>query len=150
MLAQHNSPTSHGAEGQSSNQSIYPEKCWSTTDEDFDTRSLNGLILANDWLRAGDVVYSAEKGAVKLNDLVNADDIIAIIAERARLYGGAAAADGYPDVTAIQKGILNGALAAWIVLCCEPDFLAANNVQRHALTDRDLDAAARAVIGGAQ
>jgi hypothetical protein len=148
MLAQQISPASHAGEEHSSCPACGRGKSWSTDNADFDATSLNGLILANDWLRAGDIVYSADKGNAKLSDLIDADDIIILMSQRAAALAGDLA-NGYPGVSATQKGILNGALAGWIALCCEPQFLATRNVQRHALTDRDLDAAARAVIGGA-
>lgn len=126
-----------------------PVQCWSTTNERFDAESLEGLIIANDWLRAGDAAYVADKTAISLNSLCDADDVILIMSQRATKLAGDAA-DGYPGVSAQEKKILNGALAGWMALCCEPTFFGFTNVRRVTLTDADLDAAARVVIGGAQ
>lgn len=125
-----------------------PAPCWSTSPspEDFDAESLSNLIIANDWLRAGDIVHFGEKRAIALNELIDADDIILLMNQRAQALAGAAA-DGYPGVTDTEKKILNGALRGWIALCCLPKFFGIEGIRRHTVTDADLDAAARAVIG---
>jgi hypothetical protein len=125
-----------------------PVQCWSTVNERFDAESLEALVIANDWLRAGDAVYVADKQAIALSSLCDADDVILIMSQRAAKLAGDAA-DGYPGVGEQQKKILNGALAGWMALCCEPTFFGFTNVRRHTVTDADLDAAARVVIGGA-
>ena len=152
MLADKFTPAAHAGEDQSSGaagEAKAATECWSTTAEDFDSETLSNLIKANDWLRAGDIVYVGEKKAIALGDLVDADDIILLMSQRAAALGGAAA-DGYPGVIEMHKRILNGALRGWIALCCPPDFLGVEHIRRHSVTDLDLDAAARVVIGGVQ
>jgi hypothetical protein len=124
-------------------------ECWSTSPERFEAESLSNLVIANDWLRAGDIVYVGTKRAVTLADLIDAQDIVLIMSERSTKLAGDAA-DGYPGVTEKQKRILEAALRGWIALCCPPDFLGVQNIRRYSITDLDLDVAARAVIGGAQ
>jgi hypothetical protein len=124
-----------------------PVQCWSTANERFEAETLSNLIIANDWLRAGDIVYVGEKQAIKLSDLINADDVLLIMSERSTKLAGEAA-DGYPNIVHAQKHLLNAALWGWIALACPPDFLGVQNIRRHSVTDLDLDAAARVVIGG--
>lgn len=163
MLAEKITPASHAGEDQSSPEvamraahwekvrtAVTARKGWSTTPEDFDAEALSNLVILNDWLRAGDTVYSADTKKINLADLITADDIIAIMAARAKALVGAELAAGYPDISESNKGIINGALRAWMALCCPPEFFGVENIQPHTVTDMDLDAAARVVIGGAQ
>jgi len=163
MLAENLNPASQAAEDQASaalaaraahwekvRTAVSARKGWSTTPEDFDTEALSNLVILNDWLLPGDTVYSADTKEIKLADLITADDIIAIVAARARALVGADLAAGYPDVSESNKGIINGALRAWMALCCPPEFFGVENIQPHKVTDLDLDAAARVVIGGEQ
>jgi len=163
MLAEKSTPAAHAGEDQVSPEvaqraahwenvrtAVTQRKGWSTTPEDFDTEALSNLVILNDWLRAGDLVYSADTKQINFADLVTADDIIAIMAARAKALVGADLAAGYPDICESNKRILNGALRAWMALCCPPEFFGVENIQPHTITDLDLDAAARAVIGGAQ
>jgi hypothetical protein len=151
MLAEKLMPAAHAGEDQASRS---PEvsaaiQLWSTTNEDFDAETLSNLVIANDWLRAGDIVYVGEKKTISLSDLIDADDVILLMGQRSTALAGDAA-DGYPGVSDMHKRILNGALRGWMALCCPPEFFGIENVRKHTLTDNDLDAAARAVIGGAQ
>jgi len=171
MLSEKITPASHAGEDQSSaapgpaefaDRSAHWNKVqvglaavarrqgWSTTQEDFDSETLSNLIIANDWLNAGDIVYSADNRAIALRDLISADDIIPILRDRAKALVGEEMAAGYPDVSDLHKGILNGALRAWIALCCAPEFFGVENIQPHKLSDLDLDAAASVVIGSEQ
>lgn len=123
---------------------------WSTASHDgFDAETLSNLILAHDWLRAGDLVYVGQKKAIALGDLVDAEDILLVMSERSTKLAGAIA-DGYPGVTESQKRILNAALRGWIALCCPPEFLGVENIRQHRVTDADEKAAEHAVIGGAE
>jgi len=139
----------HWGRVQSGLAEVVKTQGWSTTQEKFDAETLSSLILANDYLRAGDVVYSADNKALKLSDLITADDIIPIMAARAKALAGEEMAAGYPDVSNLHKRILDGALRGWMSLCCAPEFFGVENIQPHKVTDLDLDAAARVVIGGA-
>jgi hypothetical protein len=176
MLAEKITPTSHAGEEQSSSTaggfaarsahwgyvrtglgtdaaaataSAAPVQCWSTVNEGFEAETLSNLIIANDWLRAGDIVYVGEKKAIKLSDLISADDILVLMSQRATALAGDAA-DGYPNITPKQKDLLSAAVWGFIALACPPDFLGVQNIRRHSVTDLDLGAAARAMIGGEQ
>jgi len=163
MLAENLNPASQTGEDQASaalaarsahwenvRTTLVAQKGWSTTQEDFDTAALSNLVILNDWLRPGDTVYSADTKEIKLADLITADDVIAIVAARVKSILGDEMASGYPDVSESSKKILNGALRAWMHLSCPPEFFGVENIQPHKVTDLDLDAAARVVIGGAQ
>lgn len=145
MLTQQTPPAVHGGEEQSSAAAPVAEKCWSTNDEQFEAESLSGLIMANDWLRAGDIVYVGDKKQSVLSDLIDAADVIDLLRDRACDIAGDAA-DDFPDVTDAEKKMLEAAIHGWIALCCPPTFFGVENIRKHTLTDLDLDAAARAVI----
>ena len=84
MLAQSNLPAVHAVKDQSSPPACLPAISYATEPRERgadEVETLNALVIENDWLRAGDIVYITE-------------------------------------------------------------------TRRHTLTDADLDAAARAVIGG--
>ena len=103
-----------------------------------DTAMLANLIHANDLLDAEGMSYTIGSRVIALSDLVDADDVILIMSERAHKLISADA-DGYPGVGKMQKGILNGALRAWILLCCPPDCLGG-----------DQDAGASGAVGSGQ
>lgn len=126
-----------------------PVQCWSTNNEAFEAETLSSLIITNDWLRAGDIVYVGEQQTIALSDLATADDVVSFMARRASVLAGVKA-DGYPKVSTEAKKLLTAAIAGWIALCCPPEFFGVENIRKHTLTDADLDAAARVVIGGAQ
>lgn len=163
MLSQANQPAAHAGEDLSSavlaarsahwekvRTAVTSRKGWSTTPEDFDTQALSNLIILNDWLRPEDLVYSADTKEIKLADLITADDIVAIMAARARALVGAELAANYPDISESNKSLINAALRAWMALCCPPEFFSVENIEAHKVTNADLNAAARAVIGGEQ
>jgi hypothetical protein len=139
----------HAGEEQTSRPARAVEQRWSVTGEEFDAQSLSHLIIANDWLLAGHVVYACESRVITVRDLISADDVIPLIAQRAKALAGDGAKE-YPCVTDIEKRILNGALGGWLALTGLPEFFSVENVRKHTLTDSDLDVAARVVIGGAQ
>lgn len=149
MLAEKITPAAHAGEDNASPPVVAPVQCWSTNNERFEAETLSNLIIMNDWLRAGDIVYVGTKQTIDLARLCDADDVIDILRDRAHDLGGEGAED-YPDVTDEEKKLLTAALSGWIALCCPPTFYGVENIRKHTLTDIDLDAAARAVIGGAQ
>jgi hypothetical protein len=105
--------------------------------------------MAYDWLRAGDIVYVADKVSTALSRLIDADDIIEMLHERAADVAGEGAED-YPDVTEDEKKTLEAAIHGWIAMCCPPKFWGVENVRKHVLTEADLNAVADAEIGGEQ
>ena len=149
MLAENSKPAAQTGEDQSSPEFVSRAEHWSnaqaglasiTPSEQHDRATLSNLVHASDLLDAGNMEYSAGGHAITLADLITADDVVLIMSQRAQQLFGAAA-DGYPGVDKMQKGILDGALRGWITLCCPPDCLSAKPA---------LDAVARVVIGGAQ
>jgi len=172
MLAEKITPTSHGAEDSPSSRdaatgeavsryfrsgpaveapaaAAAPVQYWSTNDERFESETLSSLIITNDWLRAGDIVYVGDQQTIALSDLATADDVVAFMSRRATVLAGVKA-EGYPKVSDESKKLLTAAIAGWIALCCPPEFFGVQDIRKHTLTDLDLDAAARVVIGGAQ
>lgn len=57
MLAQQITPTSHAAEGQSSNKAAATPQFWSVNPPEPEAESLTQLAQEHEWLRVGDVVY---------------------------------------------------------------------------------------------
>jgi hypothetical protein len=149
MLAENPTLAVHAGEVQSSRLVAAPVQTWSTNNEAFESEALSSLIITNDWLRAGDTVYVGDQQTIALSDLATADDVVSFMARRATVLGGVRA-EGYPQVTNEMKKLLTAAIAGWIALCCPPTFFGVENIRKHTLTDSDLDAAARVVIGGAQ
>ena len=125
-----------------------PVQCWSTNNEAFESETLSSLVIMNDWLRAGDIVYVGDQQTIALSALATADDVVSFMAHRAKVLAGVKA-EGYPHVGEKEKKLLTAAIAGWIALCCPPTFFGVENIRKHTLTDLDLDAAAREVIGGA-
>ena len=123
-----------------------PVQCWSTNNEAFESETLSSLVIMNDWLRAGDIVYVGDQQTIALSALATADDVISFMSHRATVLAGVKA-EGYPHVGEKEKKLLTAAIAGWIALCCPPEFFGVENIRKHTLTDLDLDAAARVVIG---
>lgn len=68
MLAQSNSPAVHAGEDRSSPQAGAPVTSYSVLPIEPEAATLNELVIANDWLRAGDAVYITETRRHTLTD----------------------------------------------------------------------------------
>jgi len=68
MLAQSNPPAVHAGEDQSSPPAAAPAVTYSVEPHEPDAASLNDLVIGNDWLRAGDIIYITETRRHTLTD----------------------------------------------------------------------------------
>lgn len=68
MLAHENPSAAHAGEDQSSAQPAVSAQVWTTNQPVPDAESLTQLVIENDWLRAGDVVYITETRRHTLTD----------------------------------------------------------------------------------
>jgi hypothetical protein len=68
MLAQSNITPVHAAEDQSSTARFAPVQGYSVNQVETDAQSLVELVIDNDWLRTGDVVYATTTNRIVLTD----------------------------------------------------------------------------------
>lgn len=116
-----------------------PIECWSADEEDFNAQSLGDLLDAHDELTIGSNVYFGEAVHPDISKLVDPDDIIDTMADRAYDIAGEYA-DGYPSVSAEDKAELATLLDAWINKRARPTFYTVKNVQSRVLTEHDFPA----------
>lgn len=97
--------------------------------EDGITRSWSGP-------KAGDRLYF---GVLEENDvgLIDADDIITILAERAYDNHGEAAED-YPNVDKEAIDELQSLLDTWVEKHCKPNFFVVKDIKEYIITEQDI------------
>lgn len=113
------------------------EECWSVDEENFNARTLDDLIGNHD-LEVGAVVFRAEAMHPAPKELIDVDDIIETMGERAYDIAGEYGED-YPSVSKEAKQELSDFLAAWIAKHAAPTFYTVKNVQRYTITQADLE-----------
>lgn len=113
-------------------------ECWSANGADFDHDTLGDLLESSGDLKSGDVVYRAEAYPPTTRQLVNADDVIERIGERAWDIGGEYAED-YPECTKEQTEKLQALLEQWLSECPAPRFFSVKNSQPYTLSDGDFE-----------
>lgn len=128
-----------GADVQEDHTEIHTQllaECWSVDDEFFKYESLGDLIDSND-IEVGHTVYRGRPAPVEPKDLIDADDIIEMLGERAQDTVGEAAED-YPDVSDEAAAELDDILKAWVTKHCQPRFYRVTDVQPYVITEEDL------------
>lgn len=113
------------------------EECWSVDEENFNARTLGDLIDNHD-LEVGAVVFRAEAIHPEPKELIDVEDIIETMGERAYDIAGEHAED-YPDVSEAAEQELTDFLAAWIAKHVAPTFYTVKNVQRYTIIEADLE-----------
>ena len=68
MLAQEKASAVHAGVSQSSPSGCQPAMSYATEPPEPEAKSLNQLVIDNDWLRAGDIVYITETRRHTLTD----------------------------------------------------------------------------------
>lgn len=68
MLAQSNPPAAHAGEDRSSPKTAIAVRAFFIAPPSPDANSMQDLVIRNDWLRAGDVVYITETRRHTLTD----------------------------------------------------------------------------------
>lgn len=115
------------------------KQCWSANGEDFNYQSLRELLDSHD-LNAGDVVHVGEADHPETRQLIDAEDVIEQMTERAWDIAGEYAME-YPDVSKEAKDELERLLEAWITKHCPPEFFTVKNSVEYTLTTADVEAA---------
>ena len=112
-------------------------ECWSMDNETFNHATLGDLLDENDELVVGSTVYVGIASHPEPGDLVDADDVITMIGERAYDIAGEYA-DDYPDVTKEAVAELTEFIAAWIGKHCPPTFYQVSKTHEYVLTTDDF------------
>jgi len=112
------------------------EECWSVDEENFNARSLDELI-ENHELEVGAVVFRAEAAHPGPEELIDFENIIETMGERAYDIAGEYG-EGYPNVSTEAAQELKDFLVAWVTEHAPPTFYTVNNVERYTITADDL------------
>jgi hypothetical protein len=130
-------------------QPLSPTECWSINEEGFSHDSLAELLDNHPELEAGSRVFVGEAAHPALNRLIDSDDVIVQMGDRADDIAGEYA-DGYPDVSAEDKAELDALLATWIEKACPPTFYEVKNVRAYVITEQDIAGAQASTSGERQ
>ncbi len=112
------------------------EECWSVDEENFKARTLCELIDNHD-LAAGTVVFRAEALHPAAKELIDVEDIVETMSDRAYNIAGEYA-EGYPDISKDAAQELTDFLAGWIAKHAAPTFYTVKNVQHYTITEADV------------
>lgn len=126
-----------------------PIECWSADQEDFAAQSIGELFDRNEELKPGDTVWVGEAVKPEPSQLIDADDIVTMMGERADDLVGEHA-DGYPDVDKEAEQELNTLLAGWIGKHARPNFWTVTNVKPYVLSADDFAAPLAGKTGGGE
>ena len=114
-----------------------PIQCWSADQEDFNATELGSVLTAHEELKPGDTVWVGEAVKPEPAQLIDADDIMTTMGERAYDIAGDHA-DDYPDVSKDAEQELNTLLAAWIGKHASPSFWTVANIRPYVLRHDDF------------
>jgi len=113
------------------------DKVWSADEESFCHTSLVDLLDSDDSIIEGSTVWCGDADKPSASELIDADDVIELLASRAADVGGEWAED-YPDVTKEAKGELEALLWSWVEKHCKPEFWSVTNAEKYVVTADDL------------
>lgn len=116
------------------------KQCWSANGEDFLFQSLSELLDSHPGYQPGDVVYVGDASYPDTHQLIDAEDVIEQMTDRAWDIAGEYAMD-YPDATKEAKAELDQFLQAWITKHCPPEFFVVKNSKEYTLTAADMEIA---------
>ncbi len=126
------------------------KECWSIDEEEnFSHDSLSELLANYPDLKAGAKAFFGEAIYPALSRLIDSDDVVDLIADRAYDIAGDHA-DGYPGVSAEKRAELDALLSAWISKSCPPAFYEVKNVRCHTITAHDIAAMQASTPGESQ
>ncbi|WGS47137.1 hypothetical protein LFL97_33980 [Burkholderia sp. JSH-S8] len=113
---------------------------WSHDGEWYSADSLDDLLDTYSDLTVGYIVHVGEKKLIEPHELIDADDVIDRMGDRAYEAAGEYA-DGYPldKVDDEAKAELNALLAAWIEKHAKPTFYLVEKSREHVITDADVE-----------
>lgn len=115
------------------------KEVWSANDEDFNCTCLSDLLNDNPELKAGDVVWKAEAKRPKVSSLVDVDDILELLAERAYDIGGEWTEDWSADVASGHRESLQEVLEKWSQELPEINFYLVSKSVEYVITEQDLE-----------
>lgn len=112
---------------------------WSANDEDFNYYSLDELLNDFPESKVGDVVYKAEATSPSILNMVDGDDIVELIRERAYDYGGEWSEDWCYCLDKEQEVKLNALLTEWAKGLPAVNFYRVGKSEEYKLTEADLE-----------
>lgn len=115
------------------------EIAWSANDEDFNCVELSDLINDNPDLKPGDIVWKATIKRPKISAMIDVDDIIEQMAERAYDIGGEWSEDWMNDVVEHHSKSLKELLDKWSKELHSPTFYEVGKSEEYILTALDLE-----------
>lgn len=115
------------------------KEVWSANDEDFNATCLNDLINDNPDLKVGDIVWKAEAKRPKVSALVDVDDILELLTERAYDIGDEWSEDWSADVASGHRKSLQEALEKWGQELPEINFYLVGKSEEYIITEQDLE-----------
>lgn len=115
------------------------KEVWSANDEDFNSVCLSDLLNDNPELKVGDVVWKAEAKRATVSNLINVDDILDLLADRAYDIGGEWSEDWISDVKGGHRKSLEEVLEKWSKELPEINFYLVVKSQEYILTEEDLE-----------
>lgn len=118
---------------------------WSTNGEDFQHNekyeALESAYTCVDgkWYPAtvGSKLYFGTVQAIDVSNLIDADDVLEMLGERAWDRAGEFAED-YPDVSLKERKLLDNYLKNWVKKYCKPNFYNVVDVQEYVITEEDI------------
>lgn len=115
------------------------KEVWSANDEDFNSTCLSDLLNDNPELKVGDVVWKAEAERPTVSNLIDADDILDLMAERAYDIGDEWSEDWMSDVASWYKKSLEEVLSKWSQELPEINFYLVGKSVEYIITEQDLE-----------
>lgn len=111
---------------------------WSSDDEFYNYKSLGDLIDQNSDIEPGAVVTFGESQRVTARQLIDGDDIVEMIAERAFDLVGEHA-EGFPDITNEAIEELEKFVHGWMEKHAPINFYQVINIKKHVITKEEID-----------
>lgn len=118
-----------------------PNISWSSNGEDFRYDTLSDLIDC-EGPPVGKVVHFGDVCDIEPSDLIDADDVIQTMQDRAYDEAGEHAENYAENVSDEAVKELNDFLSAWINKYASPTFFVVKNVHEHIITEEDLKGSA--------
>jgi len=115
------------------------EIAWSANDEDFNCVELSDLINDNPELEPGDVVWKATINRPKISSMIDVNDIIEQMADRAYDIGGEWSEDWMSDVVENHSKSLKELLDKWSKELPSPTFYEVGKSEEYIITALDLE-----------
>lgn len=112
-------------------------ECWSADEENYNCTSLGELLDNNGHLIVGSIVWRGEAHVPATSRLIDAEDVVCVMADRASDIAGEYA-DGYPCATTQARAELEAFLDTWVARHCPPTFYEVKNSKPYTLTADDL------------